>query len=158
MPETWHREFTGDMAGLVEACGWIEELSSSNGLSDDTANAIQVCFEELASNVVRHSGAGLWNDPGKSKPQHSTSIAMKIDLIIEPAIVKLRLEDNGRAFDVAAAKSHGVDQPLSEMAIGGLGLHLVKTLASGLSYRRTDYGNEVNLEFSRQAMQEPTQL
>ena len=45
MPVTWHREFTGDMAGLVEACGWIEELSSSNGLSDDTANAIQVCFD-----------------------------------------------------------------------------------------------------------------
>jgi anti-sigma regulatory factor (Ser/Thr protein kinase) len=154
-PVTWHREFTGDMAGLVEACGWIEELSSSNGLSDDISNAIQVCFEELASNVVRHSGGGLWHDPSGSS--YPTSIAMKVDLTIEPHVVKLRLEDNGKAFDVAATESHGVDKPLSEMAVGGLGLHLVKTLASGLSYRRTSFGNETSLEFARVPMQEPTE-
>ena len=155
-PVTWHREFVGDMAGLVEACSWIEELSSSNGLSDDTSNAIQVCFEELASNVVRHSGAGLWQDPSGST--YPTPIAVKVDLTIDPHVVKLRLEDNGKAFDVAAAPTQGAGHPVEDMAVGGLGLHLVKTLASGLSYRRTEFGNEVNLEFSRVPMQEPTQL
>ena len=154
-PATWHREFTGDMAGLVEACGWVEELSSTNGLGDETSNAIQVCFEELASNVVRHSGAGLWHDPSDSS--YPTSIVIKVDLTISPDVVNLRLEDNGKAFDVAATQSHGVDRPLNEMAVGGLGLHLVKSLATNLSYRRTGFGNETSLEFARGPMQEPTE-
>jgi anti-sigma regulatory factor (Ser/Thr protein kinase) len=157
-PLSWRREFTGDMAGLVDACGWIEELSTSNGLSDESANAIQVCFEEMASNVVRHSGEGLWEDPGKKDNKQSTAITMKVDLTIEADVVRLRLEDNGKPFDVAAAPTQGAGHPVADMAVGGLGLHLVKTMASGVSYRRTDFGNQVNLEFSRLAMLEQTQL
>jgi anti-sigma regulatory factor (Ser/Thr protein kinase) len=146
------------MAGLVEACGWIEELSSSNGLSDDTANAIQVCFEELASNIVRHSGDGVWSDPPVLANTKSSFLVFKVDLSIEVDRVRLVLEDNGKPFDVVSARSHGVDQPLSDMAVGGLGLHLVKTLANAVHYRRTDLGNEVSLEFSRLPLQEPSKL
>lgn len=156
-PVTWHREFMGDMAGLVEACGWIEELSSAQGLGDDVANAIQVCFEELASNVVRHSGDGLWSDRPTLATAPSSSLMFKVDLSIEPDRVLLALEDNGKPFDVAAAKSHGVDKPLGEMAIGGLGLHLVKTMASAVHYRRSEFGNEVKLEFLRVPLQEPSE-
>ena len=152
---SWHREFTGDMTGLVEACGWIEELSSGHGLSDDISNAIQVCFEELASNVVRHSGDGLWKDPTVDDAESKTALVLKVALSIDDRKAELRLEDNGKPFDVAAAPSHGVDQPVADMAVGGLGLHLVKTLSTAVDYRRTAYGNEVKLEFSRVAMQEP---
>jgi anti-sigma regulatory factor (Ser/Thr protein kinase) len=155
---SWHREFAGDMAGLVEACSWIEELSSANSLGDDVANALQVCFEELASNIVRHSGDGVWSDPPVLASPKSTSLVFKVDLSIEPDRVRLGLQDNGKPFDVVSAQSHGVDQPLENMAVGGLGLHLVKTLSSAVSYRRTEFGNEVELEFSRVPLQEPGRL
>ncbi len=155
---SWHREFTGDMAGLVEACGWIEELSSTHNLGDEVSNSLQVCFEELASNIVRHSGDGLWIDPKLADRRSPTSLKFKVGLNIDKDLVRLSLEDNGKPFDVAAAPTQGAGHPVEDMAVGGLGLHLVKSLSSAIGYRRTDFGNEVNLEFSRVPMQEPTQL
>lgn len=157
-PLSWHREFTGDMAGLVEACGWIEELSTSNELDGDVSNSIQVCFEELASNIIRHSGEATWSDPQASDGHRATSLKFKVGLNIDSERVRLSLEDNGKPFDVAAAPTHGAGHPVEDMAVGGLGLHLVKELSSAMVYRRTEFGNEVNLEFSRVPMQEPSQL
>jgi anti-sigma regulatory factor (Ser/Thr protein kinase) len=137
------------MDGLVEACGWIEEVSSGNGLSGEIANSIQVCFEELASNVVRHSGDGLWKDPTVDDAENKTALVLKVSLSIDDRKAELRLEDNGKPFDVAAAPAHGVDRPIADMAVGGLGLHLVKTLASAVDYQHTPFGNQVKLEFSR---------
>jgi sigma-B regulation protein RsbU (phosphoserine phosphatase) len=143
------------MDGLMEACGWIEELSSSNNLGDDVSNAVQVCFEELASNVVRHGGDAQWAKPPSHEAQGPSPLLMRVDFAINPKSVRLSLEDNGKPFDIAAAQTHGVNQPLADMPIGGLGIHLVKELASALSYARTEFGNQVNLEFSRLPVQEP---
>jgi anti-sigma regulatory factor (Ser/Thr protein kinase) len=72
--------------------------------------------------------------------------------------LRLIIEDNGKPFDVVSAESHGVNQTLDEMQVGGLGIHLVKSLASKTTYQRTSFGNKVTVEFKCQRVQEPSRL
>ncbi len=150
------RVFKGDMPGLMEACGWVEEFATGGALGDDVSNSLQVCFEELASNIVRHGSEGLWVNP-KAEAVPSP-LTFSVGLTLAPDKLRLMIEDNGAPFDVVAAESHGVNQTLNDLQVGGLGIHLVKSLASKLSYQRTSFGNKVTVEFSRQRVQEPSQL
>lgn len=148
------RVFKGDMAGLVEACGWIEDYSASADLGPDISNSLQVCFEELASNIVRHGSEGQWVNPTTGADTVPTPLTFSVGLTLGADTLRLMIEDNGAPFDVVSADSHGVTQPLSDMAVGGLGIHLVKSLSSALNYQRTSFGNKVTVEFSRLAVHE----
>jgi len=50
--------------------------------------------------------------------------------------VILTITDDGMAFNPLAVEPPDVSLPLDERAIGGLGIHLVRSLFDEVSYRR----------------------
>src|SRR5262245_15597346 len=103
--------------------------------------AMQVCLEELMSNIVLHGKRTQCSSHAASP----LSISVTIDAFEDR--ITLTLEDNGVPFNVAEAPAKGIDQPLHEVQLGGLGIQLIKSFADKLQYRRTSKGNCVVVEF-----------
>jgi anti-sigma regulatory factor (Ser/Thr protein kinase) len=100
------------------------------GLPQTKAWDLASAADELLCNIDEHSGAG-W---------------MEISLEHGPNGTKMRLNDDGRDFDLAVA-AEGADAPTGRRD-RGLGLFVVKQLASSIQRRRlADGANETLLMF-----------
>jgi serine/threonine-protein kinase RsbW len=58
----------------------------------------------------------------------------------------MQISDDGRPFDPTAAPVPDLDAPLDEREPGGLGLHLLRTMADRVSYERRDGRNVLTVE------------
>jgi serine/threonine-protein kinase RsbW len=146
--KSWHRVFSGSISEISAAASWVESIAAELGLPGPQLFAMQVCLEELMSNIVRHGAARPPSDqPWSPKaPDKPLSIAITVTALDDRLI--MTIEDDGRPFDVAHAQPKAIAQPLDTVKLGGLGIHLVKNFASDLSYSRTENGNRVIVEFS----------
>jgi len=137
----WHRLFQGAIAQIPFAACWIETIAVELALPESRTFAMQVCLEELMSNIVQY---------GKPSPPPIESVnPLLISVTVEalPDRTTMTIEDNGRPFNVARAPAKAIDQPLDQLQPGGLGIYLIKNFASTLRYSRTESGNRVVVEF-----------
>ena len=58
-----------------------------------------------------------------------------------------RIEDNGSAFDPTQVVRPPVSASLAEAKVGNLGIHLMRTFASGMYYERRDSRNRLTMRF-----------
>jgi anti-sigma regulatory factor (Ser/Thr protein kinase) len=116
------REFIGSLAEAAATVRWIESIAAEQSWPHQMAFAIQLCAEELLTNIFRHGGA------------ESPHIA--VELFEAANEVRLTIEDNGQPFDIAAAVPRRIDRPLEEVEPGGLGVQLVHHFSDQLSYHR----------------------
>ena len=130
----WQRTFTGSIAEVVDTSEWIEHIAAEQGWPQDILFALQICVEELLTNILRHGG--------KSQPRIAVAIALFADRI------ELIVEDDGAPFDVASAAPHHIDTPLDEVQPGGLGVQLIHSFADRLRYEGAGLGNRVRAIFN----------
>jgi serine/threonine-protein kinase RsbW len=74
-----------------------------------------------------------------------------VKLTLAPGEVILVIEDDARAFDPQTAPKPDLTLPLEQRPIGGLGLHLVRSLSSRMVDRRQKDKNILELRFRRGA-------
>jgi len=146
---SWHRVFSGAIPEIATAASWIESIATDLNLPGRLVFDMQICLEELMSNIVRHGGV---RSPSTAylpltDPENPLLISITVDALADRLIVTV--EDNGRPFDVAKAAAKRVDQPLEQLQPGGLGVQLIRSFASNLEYRRTEQGNRVIVAFRR---------
>jgi anti-sigma regulatory factor (Ser/Thr protein kinase) len=144
----WHRIFKGTMSEIATAACWIESIAADLDLPGRLVFDMQVCLEELMSNIVRHGGihSSSTSYLPQTDPANGLLISITVNVLADRII--LVVEDNGRPFNVAQASAKLVDRPLEEVQPGGLGIHLIKSFANSLEYRRTEKGNRVTIEFT----------
>ena len=144
----WHRIFKGAMPEIATAARWIESIAADLDLPGRLAFDMQVCLEELMSNIVRHGGVHSSSTSYLPQADPANSLSISITVNVRADRIILAVEDNGRPFNVAKASAKLVDRPLEEVQPGGLGIHLIKSFADNLEYRRTEKGNRVTIEFT----------
>jgi serine/threonine-protein kinase RsbW len=144
----WRRTFRGVLSEISDAAQWAASIVSSAGLPDQILYDMQLCLEELMSNIVRHGRAPSCSS-SFHEPDGANPLTISIVITVQPDKVAMTVEDNGRPFDVAQAPSKPIDAPLAKLQPGGLGIQLIKSFASRVDYRRTDAGNHVIVEFLR---------
>jgi len=113
------------LSSLVERCG------EDHHLSPDDVMKVNLVLDEIIANVIRHGNAG----------EHDTHVSLALDgdrLTIE-------VTDAGVAFDPIDAPPPNFDVPLEERRPGGLGIHIVKTLAETIAYRREQDRNRLTV-------------
>ncbi|MBJ3776348.1 ATP-binding protein [Acuticoccus mangrovi] len=114
-----------DLDRMVEA---VEAFGETQQLPMATVMHLNLILEELIANVINHGAA-----PGG--PRVAVSVSR------DGADIVGEVRDNGIAFDPLSRPAPDVTMPLDERPIGGLGVHLVRTLTRDLSYRRDDAHN-----------------
>ncbi len=100
----------------------IERYLQTRALSPKALNRLEVMFEELVSNVVRH---GLSSDR-----EH----AILVTIAADDREARLAIEDDGRPFDPFVLAESAQPRSLEEAAIGGLGIPAVRRMATRTAY------------------------
>lgn len=112
----------------------VEKFGEEENWPPDLLFQVKLALEELAINVVNYAH----DDDGDHE--------MEITLTSEADKLTIELSDDGRAFDpLADAPEPDLDATLEDRRIGGLGVHMVRSVMDELDYRREDGKNHVTL-------------
>ena len=98
---------------------------------------VNLVLEELALNVMTHGRSGG---------------AQHLDIILTSTqdTITIVLADDGPHFDpLQEAPEFDPELPIDERRIGGVGVHLVRTLVDDASYRYEDGSNRLTLVLPR---------
>jgi anti-sigma regulatory factor (Ser/Thr protein kinase) len=123
-----------DLAELKRLAAWIEGWARK-GVSSDVSFAVQLCLEEAVANVIMYGG--------------TSDARLKIVIKVERNGTTLvaRVVDNGRQFDPTQVPPPSMPASLEQAKIGDLGIHLMRSFASGMHYERRDGCNRLTLRF-----------
>lgn len=131
MPETVVT-LSNDLAELGRLSTAVEEFCARHELSGFGA-AMVLALDELLTNVISYG----YDDAGK----HEISVTLRA----EDGRLTVLVEDDGRAFDPRQAPPPDLDAPIEERRIGGLGVHIVRTVVDSFDYERRGNINRVIL-------------
>jgi anti-sigma regulatory factor (Ser/Thr protein kinase) len=111
------RELTGVLDG-------IEAALLEQNLSKDVSGEMRLVAEEAVTNVLSHA----YGPGGES--------TVAITLEVQASEIRLEIRDHGPPFNPLEAAPPRLDLPIEERPVGGLGIHLIKTLTDEQRYAR----------------------
>ncbi len=114
--------------------GFVAAFVSEQGIAADDAARILILLEELLTNLAKYGY------PDRAEPGRA-----EIALALNGSLLEIEFIDDGCAFDPLAVLLPNLDEPLEERPVGGLGLHLLRSLADGVRYERRDNKNVIRL-------------
>ena len=135
-PKLYSRSFRPSQDGIAAASKFLDEMIDKSAAQDpklsSLAPSLHVILDEICSNIVKHSGAS----------------GFEIDMEIKdsPTEVKMAFVDDGIAYDPLLHADPDTTLSAEERPIGGLGILMVKKLASSISYRRANAHNFLVIE------------
>jgi anti-sigma regulatory factor (Ser/Thr protein kinase) len=105
------------------------DLFRAAGLPDEAIDELELVLEELLVNIISYA----YDEAGGGTIAVSASV--------DRGTLTLEFRDRGRPFDPLEREEPDVDAPIEERPIGGLGIFLVKELATSVRYERVDGQN-----------------
>jgi len=106
-----------------------ERFGADNGLSDDEVMSVNLVLDELVTNIMDYG----YDDGGRHE--------IRVTMTAEQGTLTIEVEDDARAFDPLAAPPPDLDLPLEERPIGGLGIHIVRSVMNSVEYQRREGHN-----------------
>jgi len=116
---------------------WVDSLAAAYGIDESVKFAINLCLEEVVSNVIRH---GYANQAGQFLAVDCTSP--------RPGQFVFIVEDDAAPFnplDLAALPTIGQQE---DGQIGGQGIRLLRGFSDSLEYEAKPGGNRLRIGFS----------
>lgn len=132
------------MDDVFETLDRCDASLHAQGVAPDVRDDIRLVLEELMVNMVEH---GRTRDTGDTIDLH---------MRLGDDAVLVELHHNGHPFDpLQAPLPHLTGDLADQEEVGGLGIHLVRAMASELSYSHDTDGNHLQLRFLHPARTEP---
>jgi serine/threonine-protein kinase RsbW len=102
----------------------VRQFGDLHEVPGRTLYAVNLALDEVVTNIVLH---GFDDAAGQEVMARLTA---------REGVITAEVEDGGRAFNPLDAPPPNLAAPLDERALGGLGIHLVKSLMDKVEYRR----------------------
>jgi anti-sigma regulatory factor (Ser/Thr protein kinase) len=109
----------------------VAQIADEQGLSEDVVFGMNVALDEMLSNIIKY---GYTDDAIHE---------IRVRLSVAGQMLVAEIEDDGQPFDPCAAGPVDVDAPLEERKVGGLGIHIVRTLMAEVGYARVEGRNRL---------------
>jgi serine/threonine-protein kinase RsbW len=130
-------------AGVDQLAGvraFVRDHVAAAGGDDEMAADFVQAVDELVCNVIGHGYAGL---PG----------TVEVAFLASAGELAFRIRDAAPPFDPTALPEPPLDLPLSRRRLGGMGVHLARTLTDGFDHRiLPGGGNEVTVRKRRRTL------
>ncbi len=124
----------GDRAELTRLQGFADEFAHKCGLPDDERSRLLIILEELFTNAVAHG-----RQPYSAAGHITVALGWKVGRL------RISFIDDGQPFDPLAFRGPELERAAEERAIGGLGIHIVRSLVDRARYRRRGGRNHLYL-------------
>jgi anti-sigma regulatory factor (Ser/Thr protein kinase) len=124
----------GEHAELTRLQAFADEFAHECSLPDDERSRLLVILDELFTNAVTH-GRG----------PHSGGGSITVALGWRTGRLRISFVDDGPPFDPLALGAPDLDATGEERPIGGLGIHIVRSLVDQARYRREGGRNHLHL-------------
>ena len=120
-----------EMTEVGRMRGFFFSICREYGIDDNTAKQLNLAIEEWVVNVINYAYP-------KGTRGHVEVVAYMID-----GVLTLVVKDHGVPFDPTKYAEVDIDAELDDRSIGGLGIHLVRTIMDTMDYERTENGYNV---------------
>lgn len=125
------RRFPRNFASLEAIYAFVREFLAQHGIREEHAWNLDLIAEELFTNVVKY---GASSDP----------VAISLDW--QTPDLTMRIRDSGlNGFDPTLAPAVDVGRPIEQRRAGGLGIHLVRTIADRFDFARDQSGSVITI-------------
>ena len=131
-PQVWNFRIKGGRAEIGAVNDALERAAMAGEVPEMAMRAMQVALDELLTNAIMHGKVSL-NDP------------MQVDLIVARSALRAVISHAGPAFDPTEVEAPDLEGGLQEREIGGLGIHLVRSMMDEFSYEHVDGRNIIKL-------------
>jgi serine/threonine-protein kinase RsbW/sigma-B regulation protein RsbU (phosphoserine phosphatase) len=128
---------TNDLAAIPQAAAELDAFCSTHALSSRTAHRFNLALEEVLANVIAYAF------PAGGRHEIDVRIAHRDGRLYAT------VTDDGVAFNPLTRPTPDLHAPIEERQVGGLGIHLLRTLTDTADYRRD--GDRNVLTFSMRA-------
>ena len=127
----------GEPAEIGPAVEAVRRFALDHGLSSFAADSLVVAVDEAISNILLHA-YDVVADP-----------AVTIEAVADAEGVAVALADRGRPFSPLDWSPPMLMGGAAARPVGGLGIHLMRTLVDRLDYRREGQSNRLILRKKR---------
>jgi anti-sigma regulatory factor (Ser/Thr protein kinase) len=125
-----------DLSDVLRMNDWLDDLMSAHGVPPARAGEVKVCLDEAVTNVLSYA----FDTPERALAD------LKLTLSAGEIVAELR--DGGRPFDPLAAPLSEVAEDLADAQVGGLGIRIIRELATRALYAREGGENVLTLTFA----------
>ncbi|WFS62171.1 SpoIIE family protein phosphatase [Pseudodesulfovibrio thermohalotolerans] len=113
----------------------VEALGAEHGLHPKIVFQLTLVLDELTTNIISYGYADFDEHP------------IDVTISLEGDLLTIRVEDDAEPFNILEAPEPELELPLEERAkpVGGMGIHLVKSMVHGIHYKRENGRNVLTL-------------
>ena len=126
--------FKNDLAELRHLCRHCEKIGQSIGLSEKLIFQTNLALDELFTNIVTYGF--------KDKKEHQVILTVTLDC----DALEFCIEDDGVPFDPVNMPGPERNCSLNDTKVGGLGIHLIKSLMDEIKYKRINGKNVLEMK------------
>jgi sigma-B regulation protein RsbU (phosphoserine phosphatase) len=119
---------SSELERLVSA---IERFGQDQGIPEPDVHAVTLVLDEIITNTITYG----YDD------QAAHDIQVRLSLV--NGRLSVEVQDDGRPFNPLTAPQPDVTSSVEERPVGGLGIHLVRSLMPEVSYRRESGKNHL---------------
>src|SRR5258708_46222 len=123
-----------DSSAMRQVDGFVAAFVKEQGIAADEAARILILLEELLTNLMKYG-----------YPDRAELGRAEIVLALDGNRLEIEFIDDGCEFDPFAGQPPNLDGALEERPIGGLGLHLLRSLSDEARYERRNDNNVIRL-------------
>ena len=111
-------------AAFTRLVCFVEEFARRYTLPAAERSRLLIVLDELFTNAVNHGRFG------------TAATSIEIVFTLEAGRLTIDFSDDGRPFDPLITAPPDLDQPVADRPIGGLGLHILRSLVDHARYSR----------------------
>jgi len=132
-PSELHFTLRNQRSEIARMFTLLEGFCQSHAISADDLFNVRLVLDEAVINVIVHG----YDDTR----EHAINVSLSMD----GPLLALHIDDDGVAYNPLDAPVPRFDLPIEQRRIGGLGVHIMKTLARRVEYRRANERNNLDI-------------
>jgi serine/threonine-protein kinase RsbW len=122
---------TNALPEVARAAARVEDFCRSRSIPQRIVQRFTLALDEALTNVISYA----FSDGRRHE--------IEVQIEFRDGDLTATVNDDGDPFDPLAQPSPDIRAPVEERKVGGLGIHLIRSMAHAVAYRRTGGRNQL---------------